>query len=216
MSRVVKDPEVRKTEILDIAEKLFIEKGFEKTSVNLIVEKLNIAKGTIYYYFDSKDDIMKAVLKRFAKDSAEVINQRLSDKSLNAIDKFRILILEFMLVDTEYNKEMLDYIHKNQNLAYHQQSLIYGVIDYSKIIEKIIIQGIDEGFFETENPKLTSQFLISGLSFLFDIHLFGWEKEEYANMIKGLKYIFKNLLNTKEEYFSDFDITAERILNLSE
>lgn len=214
MSRIVKDAEVRKAEILNIAEKLFLEKGFENTSVNMIVKELNIAKGTVYYYFESKDDIMKAVLKRFAKESAEVINKRLSDKSLNAIDKFRVLISEFMLVDTEYNKEMLDYIHKNQNLAYHQQSLIYSVIDYSKIIEKIINQGVEEGFFEVEDSKLTAQFMISGLSFLFDIHLFGWEKEEYAKMIKGLKYIFKNLLNTKEEYFSDFDITAERILNL--
>ena len=212
MPRIVKDPEVRKTEILDVAEKLFFENGLEKTSVNMIVETLGIAKGTVYYYFKSKDDIMKAVLNRFAKRSAEVIINRISTPSLNAIDKLRILIQEFMLVEKEYDREMMDYIHKNQNLAYHQQSLIYGVLEYSKIIEIIIKQGIDEGFFEVSNPKLTARYLIAGLSFLYDIHLFGWKKEEYSQMIIGLKEIFSRLLNTKEEYFSDFDTIAMRIL----
>ena len=47
MTRIVKDPEERKEEILDMAEKLFLENGLDKTSVNMIVEKLCIAKGTI-------------------------------------------------------------------------------------------------------------------------------------------------------------------------
>ena len=157
---------------------------------------------------------MQAVLERYAKKSADVINKRLSNKSLNAIEKFQILILEFMLVDTEYNKEMLEYIHKTQNAAYHQQSLVYGVTFYSKIIEEIIVQGVKEGFFDVKDTKLTAQFLISGISFLYDIHLFGWNKNEFAHMIRGLKDILKRLLNTKEEYFLDLDTIADRILEI--
>ena len=62
--RTIKEAEVRKNEILDVAEKLFAVKGFDGTSTNEILEKTGIARGTLYYHFKSKEDILDGVIIR--------------------------------------------------------------------------------------------------------------------------------------------------------
>ena len=57
--RTVKNAEERRNEILDAAAELFKQKGFDGTSTGDILEKVGIARGTLYYHFKSKEDIMK-------------------------------------------------------------------------------------------------------------------------------------------------------------
>lgn len=60
-----KPPEVRRDELMDAAEALFLEKGYAATSVSEIVEKADVAKGTFYLYFKTKDDALAALRARF-------------------------------------------------------------------------------------------------------------------------------------------------------
>ncbi|MCL2318498.1 MAG: TetR/AcrR family transcriptional regulator, partial [Treponema sp.] len=62
--RIVKEPEIRKNEILDAAEKLFGHKGYGSATINDILGMVNIAKGTFYYYFKSKEDVLDALVER--------------------------------------------------------------------------------------------------------------------------------------------------------
>ena len=62
--RIVKEADERKNEILDAAARLFMEKGFDRTSANDILAAVGIAKGTLYYHFKSKEDIMDALIER--------------------------------------------------------------------------------------------------------------------------------------------------------
>jgi len=55
--RISKDGDIRKQELLDAALQLFYEKGYEKTSVNDIIEKVGVSKGAFYYYFKSKEEV---------------------------------------------------------------------------------------------------------------------------------------------------------------
>ena len=55
--RVTKSPEVRRKELRDISEQLFLEKGYEQTMVSDIVRKADVAQGTFYYYFKSKEAV---------------------------------------------------------------------------------------------------------------------------------------------------------------
>ena len=60
--RIVKEAEERKNEILDVAERLFGTKGFDNTSTNDILNEIGIARGTLYYHFKSKEEIINADL----------------------------------------------------------------------------------------------------------------------------------------------------------
>ena len=62
--RVVKSAEERKNEILDVAEQLFAEKGFDNASTNDIIKRIGIARGTLYHHFKSKEEILDAIVNR--------------------------------------------------------------------------------------------------------------------------------------------------------
>ena len=61
--RVVKKPEERKAEMVSAASRLFARQGFVRTSVAEIVTAVDVAKGLFYYYFTTKDDMVKAVVE---------------------------------------------------------------------------------------------------------------------------------------------------------
>lgn len=69
--RTVKEYEERRNEILDTAEKLFVSKGYMKTTVNDILREIGIAKGTFYHYFKSKEEVMDAIITRIV--NADVV-----------------------------------------------------------------------------------------------------------------------------------------------
>ena len=60
--KTIKDGEERKKEILMIARKLFVEKGYDQTSINDILKIIEIAKGTFYYYFTSKEELLEEII----------------------------------------------------------------------------------------------------------------------------------------------------------
>ena len=60
--KTVKEGEVRRREILEAARELFVKKGYEQTSVNDILKIVDIAKGTFYYYFASKEEVLEAII----------------------------------------------------------------------------------------------------------------------------------------------------------
>ena len=62
--RVTKDPEERKQELIDAAERLFMERGYEATAVSDIVQEVGVAQGTFYYYFPSKEEILEAIIEK--------------------------------------------------------------------------------------------------------------------------------------------------------
>ena len=61
--RVVKKPEERRAEMVSAASRLFARQGFVRTSVAEIVTAVDVAKGLFYYYFTTKDDMVKAVVE---------------------------------------------------------------------------------------------------------------------------------------------------------
>ena len=78
--RVVKEAEERKNEILDVAERLFGAKGFDNTSTSDILNEIGIARGTLYYHFKSKEDILDAMIDRMTdrlvERAAEIIKKK--------------------------------------------------------------------------------------------------------------------------------------------
>lgn len=72
--RIIKK-EIRKKELLNIAYKLFMTKGYENTSVDEIIAEAKIAKGTYYYYFESKEATLEKVIEMMIEEECKKANE---------------------------------------------------------------------------------------------------------------------------------------------
>jgi len=93
MVRIVKKPDERREEILQAGCRLFLAKGYENTTMRDVMRELDIAKGTIYHYFKSKEELLDAVSAYIAGQEAVAHHQILEQTTGNAIERMEQLVL---------------------------------------------------------------------------------------------------------------------------
>lgn len=107
--RVSKDPLVRRKELIDIAEKLFLKKGYEGVSVRDILKEVGGGPGMFYYYFESKEDIYKTVMVQYSDRSVKDKVVILRDKTLSLPMRFQkvlaLIKVNFQEYISAFNKE---------------------------------------------------------------------------------------------------------------
>ena len=95
------DSKVTIETILTVSTKLFLEKGFDKTSMRDIAEAANVSKGAIYHHFKSKDDVINAVTKRQTEATKGTMKLLLSQTSSLSGKEQLSLILEKTIENQE-------------------------------------------------------------------------------------------------------------------
>ena len=89
-----KHPEETVNLILDVAFRLFMEKGYEHTSIQDIIDHLGgLSKGAIYHHFKSKEDILVAVTNKITEESNKMLDEVRDRKDLNGKEKLRTICL---------------------------------------------------------------------------------------------------------------------------
>lgn len=199
--RVSKSPEERKKEILDVAEELFTTKGYAETTINDILQKIGIAKGTFYYYFKSKEDVMDAIVERFIEIGVRAAENIAQDSTLKAPEKIFQIIMAQNPDDSGKGK-MIEELHRVNNAEMHQKSLVETILKLTPILTKVIEQGIDEGTFNTPYPKETVEVLLVSSGFLFDEGIFQWEASELMQKAIAFTYILETTLGAEAGSFS--------------
>lgn len=195
---------------MDAAWRLFNAKGYEHTAINDILQQVGIAKGTFYYYFKSKDEILDAVIERGVNEQISGYRNIVDDSSINAIEKIkRILIADNKM--HKHNSEILDYLHKKENIVMQQKSLVLSIKKMSPLFSDVIIQRVKENLFSTEYPLEITEFILTGMSFLFDPSIFPWSKEEYITRMKALQEVMETTLRAQKGSFSFLNDIAEEI-----
>jgi len=198
--RVVKKPEVRKTEILDAAEALFYTKGYMHTTIIDILESVNIAKGTFYYYFPSKEDVMDAIVMRYIEREVERATAIAENETMTALEKFSALILWRDEGNTEKEKAV-EMMQQVPNAQLQQKKMIETINQLSPIMENVAAQGIAEGAFRTEYPREAIEFLLITSLTMFDEGWFDWAPEQLLRKVEAYCLMAELLLGTKEGSF---------------
>ena len=164
--RITKDPDLRRKEIIDSARELFQNKGIKSTSMNDIAENIGVAKGLIYYYFSSKEELLKAVLDEFIKD----VDDALKNTDDNNLDFYQKLsaILNIYFKSIQANQSILSYLPGDPEMF----SLVRNRLsDLAMFYAKDLIElGIQLGILHIKYPDYLLKIIIRGLA---DIYIEG-------------------------------------------
>ncbi|KMN43407.1 TetR/AcrR family transcriptional regulator [Bacillus cereus] len=185
--RIVKEYEERRNEILETAEKLFVTKGYTKTTVNDILKEIGIAKGTFYHYFKSKEEVMDEIIMRIIKADVAKAKAIVSNPNIPVLDKLFRILMEQSPKSGDIKEKMIEQFHQPNNAEMHQKSLVQSIIYLSPVLTEVLKQGIEEGIFSTPYPQETIELLISSAQVIFDDGLFQWKPEEM--MRRAIAYI---------------------------
>jgi len=212
VSRTADNHENRKKELLSVAEKLFLDKGYEQTSIDDILKASGISKGGFYHYFKSKDEILYESINNIIEEALEYLTPIVEDDKLDALEKFKRFMLEkskFQDTKKEYAELLAGILQSD--IAQYKYSLVMSqkmVIPFARIIE----QGVKEGIFDVDYPRETADILMRTITSViqsesFDEYLH--DESKHRQYILSLKKIIAGALGISPKAFALYDEDME-------
>ena len=158
----------KKDQILDTSLQLFMKKGFDATSISDILSQLDIARGTLYYHFESKEAIMDAIIERLLNQVLEKIEKLMTNNSLSQAEKFMGFFTSINLTQLTGDEEIVDYFNQPQNALFHEKSNRLLIKKLSPVLAQIISEGMESGLFDTPFPAETAELILVGITGFVD------------------------------------------------
>ncbi len=155
--------EIKQDKIINVAQTLFYQKGYERTSVNEIIKKIDIAKGTFYHYFNSKEDLLDKMVGKIVAGVMIPLKIKLHNKNLNAIDKLKYFFQQwtiFKIKNIEFFQLLVRIMYKKENLLLRHKMQQNSLKKMAPFISEIIKQGQKEGLFSVGNPQETAEIIM--------------------------------------------------------
>lgn len=193
--RVIKDAEVRRNEILDVAERLFCTKGFDSTSTNDILKEIGIARGTLYYHFKSKEDILDAMIERITMGVTEKAAAIAGNKDIPVLERMTQTIMS-LNIDNEIGHVVMEQMHRPQNALLHQKMQTSLLSKVNPIITGIVNDGIAQGICHSDYPAETVEMMMIYSTMAFD-DLVDQTPEEEQKKVMAFIYNVERLLAMK-------------------
>lgn len=190
--RTVKEAEERKNEILDAAERLFAAKGYDGTSTNDILDAVGIARGTLYYHFKSKEDILDAMIDRMMGKMTAKAKGLAAQREIPVLQRLTMMITA-LNVSGELGQEIMEQIHRPQNALMHQKIQSRLLSDITPLLAGLIEEGNRQGICQTDYPSEVAEMTFLYVNTAFD-NLMEYGEEERQKRIAGFIYNLERLL----------------------
>jgi AcrR family transcriptional regulator len=200
MTRIVKNPETRRQEIVAAAKALFQAKTYEQTSMNDVMQALGIAKGTIYHYFNSKEDLLAAVIESIVSDSAPAMQQIVTETPGSALAKLHALISATRLAAED--GIIREHLRQPANQGMHTRLLAAAFRQQAPLYAELIRQGCDEGVFHTEHPLECAEFILAAVQFLTDVGIYPWTAEDLERRVQAFPALVETQLQAPPGSFA--------------
>lgn len=195
----VEKPLNRREEIVKVARTLFLTKDYEKTTMADIMDTLDIAKGTIYHYFKSKDALFEAVIEDIVDENIKRMRTLVKNSKKNALKKIELLVNAGNI--SLENEMILEQLHKPANGAFHTRLLAATLMKQAPLYAEIIQQGCEEGIFKTEAPLESAEVILSAIQFLTDMGIYPWSEQDLKRRMQSFPKIIERLLQAKPGSF---------------
>lgn len=167
MARVVKHPELRRTELLDLAMTLFLERGYERVSLNDLIATSGMSKGAFYHYFSSKEALVSALAARSADQAFEALRPVFEAQGRGALERLNSGLragyeVKMALGAPESIGAMASMMRPENQSLLRRISAIWED-RFRPVLTEVIAQGVAEGVFDTFDPEGVGD-MIQGLA----------------------------------------------------
>ncbi|MCO7120408.1 TetR/AcrR family transcriptional regulator [Ihubacter massiliensis] len=188
-----KYPEVTVNRILDSATKLFLQKGYEKTTIQDIVNDLgDLSKGAIYHHFSSKEDIIQAVGERMYAnvDFASMFKGR--EDQLTGLEKLKEICLTCMTSVQQHQlmEAVPDYYHNPKFLA---QEVFESVKHSPQMLLPYIEEGVEDGSITVSQPKEAAEVFLLLINIWINPLVFHETRAAFTEKVRFLKTLLDQI-----------------------
>ena len=154
----MKKGEKRKKELLKIAYDMFLTQGYENTSVDEIIEKAQIAKGTYYYHFQSKEQMLEEVIDMMIDSETKMAKQVIG---MDISVPQKIVMILTSIKPTEAEQPIKNALFQPENVLMHHKVRQKLINVLTPLLSEVIKEGVEEGIFECDNiPERVKMLLI--------------------------------------------------------
>lgn len=196
--RVVKEYDERKKEILATAQKLFFQKGYDKCSVNDILKEIGIAKGTFYYYFVSKEEVLDAIIEEIVEEVRQRL-EKIVRQPFETCEEKLFAVAKGMQVKHQLEDGFLNELHRPDNALMHQKSLVAMEAAVLPFFVQVVEEGIQKGEFRCAFPEEYMRIFLVSAFVLLDDGIFEFEPQEQQKLFRGLISVLSKMLELDEE-----------------
>lgn len=185
-----KPSHIRLNELMDAAEQLFLEKGFQATTVSEIVAKADVAKGTYYHYFTSKNDVLEALRTRCMAWFLAYIDKAITECEPNNWPKKLDIWCKYSIDGYIQSKQLHDTLfheHYHQSDNAHENKVLQQ-------LDHILAGGKAQGDWLYPYPDLTCLIIYHGMHAAVD-NLNHQIPEDAVQLAAALYKQFKKLLD---------------------
>lgn len=181
----------RQKQIINVSRQLFTLYGVEKTSVADIIKELGIAKGTFYWYFESKEQLLHMVVADVINESYDLAEKICHLPKLSFAQKVA-RILEYLYINNNVGKDLEQCIQK-EYAAFSDQIWQENIRQLTPIVKELVNQAIHEGLTNTACSDEVAAFIIYGFrSILFD-NINENNEKVFEQVDRVIEFIFHGL-----------------------
>ena len=155
---------LRRDEFIDAAQRLIQSRGYEQMSVQDVLDDLGASKGAFYHYFDSKADLLTAVVDQIIDGAIGVVAPMVADPGLTAPEKFQRVfsgIAQFKNARIELLQGVIQAWISDDNAIVREKFRKVAVRRLSPLMARIVEQGLAEGIYSAGPPGPVARVLLS-------------------------------------------------------
>jgi AcrR family transcriptional regulator len=187
----------KKQEILRSAAAVLAEKGYQGTTMEEVAAKLLMTKGSMYYYFKNKDDLLYQCHQMIMEISLERIEE-VVNSDLDPVEKLRRAIKGHILLATSEKSMFMVMDKPNQNFSDVQlQEVLDLRKQYSKYFDSLIIEGIEKDVFNQVDVKMVRLIILGALNWIQQWYVEGGPQSSEEISEAFANYLLKMVVKEK-------------------
>lgn len=189
--------------ILNSAEELMcrMEAPNRDITVDMIAKNAGIGKGSIYYYFQSKDEIIDAVIERCYSSAIQEFFSA-TDNCGSTYEKLKLLFRSMVCKEFQDNrKNVILSLHVQDDMLLHCKMMITAIKTVAPILKQILIEGVQDGSVHTEAPQESAEMIVAMLTFLLNQSFFPSDNQSIYRKLKLYAQILETCLKAEPGSF---------------